>query len=78
MDCFGVKMKTQMHMLLEAVRFKNKDLAYEWKNTDTWITLEHLLEANSPAMGFVSIVQILFTLIKNVISLKLSVKERNL
>lgn len=48
-------MKTQMHMLLEAVRCKNKDLAYEWKNTDTWITLEHLLEANSPSMGFVSI-----------------------
>lgn len=54
MDCFGIKMKTQMRTLLMAVREKNKDKAYEWKNSDTWSTLEHLLEANSTTIGWVS------------------------
>ncbi len=51
MDCFGIKMKTQMGKLLEAVRNQNKELAIEWKNSDTWSTLEHLLEANSTPAG---------------------------
>lgn len=39
-------MKTQMAPILEAVKSQDKDEAYEWKSSDTWSTLEHLI-ANS-------------------------------
>uniref|UniRef100_T1GRH3 RanBP2-type domain-containing protein n=1 Tax=Megaselia scalaris TaxID=36166 RepID=T1GRH3_MEGSC len=36
-------MKTQMQSLLEAVRTKNKDQAYEFKKNETWTLLESLV-----------------------------------
>lgn len=36
-------MKTQMQPLLEAVRTKNKDQAYEFKKNETWTLLESLV-----------------------------------
>lgn len=39
-------MKTQMAPILDAVKSQNKDEAFEWKSSDTWSTLEHLI-ANS-------------------------------
>lgn len=46
-------MKTQMQDLLEAVRTKNKDLAYEFKKNDTWTLLESLIgnEVVGPSDG---------------------------
>lgn len=36
-------MKTQMQPLLEAVRTKNKDQAYDFKKNETWTLLESLV-----------------------------------
>ncbi|CAO1417257.1 unnamed protein product [Diamesa tonsa] len=51
LDCFGVKMKTQMAPILEAVKSQNKDEAFEWKSSDTWSTLEHLIANSSSSHG---------------------------
>lgn len=46
LNCFDIKMKTQMDEILEAVRNNNKDLANKFMSGDTWRTFEQLIGAH--------------------------------
>jgi hypothetical protein len=46
LNCFDIKMKTQMGELLEAVRKGDKELANQFVRSDTWRTFEQLISAH--------------------------------
>jgi hypothetical protein len=46
LNCFDIKMKTQMSELLEAVRKGDEDLANKFMRGDTWRTFEQLISAH--------------------------------
>lgn len=51
LNCFDIKMKTQMGELLEAVRKGDRDLANKFMHGDTWRTFEQLISAHEHEYG---------------------------
>lgn len=47
----ALPMRDSMSSLLEAIRNKDTELAFEWKNQEIWRTLESLITASSSSEG---------------------------